>query len=114
VNAIAAAAQRGVSVKVVGMDDESYYSYFDQVTAAGGKIVLYSPYGGLYVHAKAIVADYGTATAKVFVGSENFSDNSLNHNRELGLITNDSGVVSTINTTAGKDFAGGAPYVSGN
>lgn len=110
VNAIVTAENRGVTVRVVGMDPGSYTSEFTSVVNAGGRVVTYSSQGGLYVHAKAIVADNGTATAKAFAGSENFSDNSLNHNRELGLITSDSGVVSGIEATFGGDFAGGTPF----
>ncbi|MEV7598447.1 phospholipase D-like domain-containing protein [Kitasatospora sp. NPDC089797] len=110
VDAITAAANRGVTVRVVGMNPNSYGSQFDQVTAAGAKVVTYSSTTGLYIHAKAIVADYGTSNAKVFAGSENFSDNSLNNNRELGLIVSDSGVLNTIETTFATDFANGAPY----
>ncbi|MBM9505102.1 phospholipase D-like domain-containing protein [Actinacidiphila acididurans] len=110
VNAIVSAEKRGVTVRVVGMDPNSYRSEFHSVRAAGGTVVTYSSSGGLYVHAKAIVADNGTSTAKVFAGSENFSDNSLNHNRELGLIINDSAVLGGIETTFGSDFAGGTPF----
>ncbi|MEE1788469.1 phospholipase D-like domain-containing protein [Streptomyces sp. SP17BM10] len=110
VDAVAAAASRGVTVRVVGMNPDSYGSYFDEVTTAGGSIVTYSSTTGLYIHAKAIVADHGTSTAKVFAGSENFSDNSLNNNRELGLITTDSGVLNTIESTFATDFANGQPY----
>jgi cardiolipin synthase A/B len=110
VNAIAADASRGVVVRVVGMDPSTYSSEFTQVKAAGGAIVTYSSSAGLYIHAKAIVADYGTATAKVFVGSENFSDNSLNNNRELGLIISDTSVLTGVETTFGTDFANGTPY----
>ncbi|QIS19025.1 phospholipase D-like domain-containing protein [Nocardia terpenica] len=110
VDALAAAAQRGVTVRVVGMNPSSYGSQFDEVKSAGGQIVTYSSSGGLYVHAKAIVADNGTSSAKVFVGSENFSDNSLNKNRELGLIIGDSGVVGGVEQTIDTDFANGAPY----
>ncbi|GAA0687857.1 hypothetical protein GCM10010193_47260 [Kitasatospora atroaurantiaca] len=110
VNAIVAAENRGVAVRVVGMYPDSYGSYFDQVVAAGGSVVTYSSTGGLYIHAKTIVADHGTATAKVFAGSENFSDNSLNHNRELGLIISDSGVLNGIESTFATDFANGTAY----
>ncbi|GAA1218467.1 hypothetical protein GCM10009665_05490 [Kitasatospora nipponensis] len=110
VNALAAAAGRGVSVRVVGMDPGSYGAQFDQVTAAGAGVVTYSSSGGLYVHAKAVVADYGTGTAKVEVGSINLSDNSLNSNRELGLIISDPGVLTGVETTFATDFAGGTPY----
>ncbi|MGK4579811.1 phospholipase D-like domain-containing protein [Kitasatospora sp. HPMI-4] len=110
VNAIVAAEQRGVTVRVVGMDPSSYGDNFDQVTAAGGSVVTYSSTTGLYIHAKAIVADYGTATAEVFAGSENFSDNSLNNNRELGLIINDQGVLNGVENTFATDFANGTAY----
>ncbi|MBV6701884.1 phosphatidylserine/phosphatidylglycerophosphate/cardiolipin synthase family protein [Kitasatospora aureofaciens] len=110
VDAVAAAAGRGVTVRVVGMNPSYYGTYFDQVTAAGGRIVTYSTTTSLYIHAKTIVADYGTSSAKVFAGSENFSDNSLNNNRELGLITTDAGVLSTLESTFATDFANGLPY----
>ncbi len=112
VNAIVAAENRGVTVRVVGMDPSSYQSTFNEVVAAGGTVVTYSSSGGLYIHAKAIVADNGTSTAKVFAGSENFSDNSLNNNRELGLIIDDSAVLSGVEATFDTDFAGGTPYGS--
>ncbi len=110
VDAVAAAENRGVTVRVVGMNPDSYGSYFDQVKEAGGKVVTFSSTEGLYIHAKAIVADYGTPTAKVFAGSENFSDNSLNNNRELGLIVNSPDVLNGIETTFTKDFTDGTPY----
>jgi phosphatidylserine/phosphatidylglycerophosphate/cardiolipin synthase-like enzyme len=110
VNAIVAAQKRGVAVRVVGMDPSSYQSQFTSVVTAGGKVVTYSSTSGLYVHAKAIVADSGYSTAKVFAGSENFSDNSLNHNRELGLIISDSTVLSGIESTFATDFAGGTVF----
>lgn len=110
VNAVVAAEQRGVTVRVVGMNPSSYGSYFGQVVASGGSVVTYSSTSGLYIHAKAIVADYGTATAQVFAGSENFSDNSLNNNRELGLIVNDQGVLNGIESTFATDFANGTVY----
>ncbi|MEU3353812.1 phospholipase D-like domain-containing protein [Streptomyces sp. NPDC037389] len=110
VDAVVAARNRGVSVRVVGMNPDRYGSYFDQVKDAGGTVVTFSSTEGLYIHAKAIVADYGTASAKVFAGSQNFSDNSLNNNRELGLIVDDAGVLNGIESTFKTDFANGTPY----
>jgi PLD-like domain/Putative Ig domain len=104
VNAIVAAEKRGVTVRVVVEDPSSYTSELNEVTAAGGKVTGYSSTTGFYVHAKAIVADYGTSTAKVFLGSENFSDNSLNDNRELGLIISDPAVLSGVESTFTADF----------
>jgi hypothetical protein len=105
VNAIVADEQRGVTVRVVAENqNSSYTTQLNQVTAAGGKVTTYTSSTGYYIHAKAIVADYGTATAKAFAGSENFSDNSLNHNRELGIILSDSGVVSGLESAITADF----------
>jgi hypothetical protein len=106
VNAIVAAENRGVTVRVVVEDPSSYTSELNQVTAAGGKVTGYSSSTGFYVHAKAIIADFGTSTAKIFLGSENFSDNSLNDNRELGLIITDPAVMSGVESIFNADFAG--------
>jgi phosphatidylserine/phosphatidylglycerophosphate/cardiolipin synthase-like enzyme len=107
VDAVVAAANRGVTVRVVVEDPSSYSTEVSEVTSAGGSVVGYSSSTGFYIHAKAIVADYGTSSAKVFLGSENFSSNSLNHNRELGLIVSDSAVISGVESAFNSDFAGG-------
>ena len=52
---------------------------------AGVSVALYPASAPLYIHAKVVLADYGTAGARVFIGSENFSRASLTRNRELGL-----------------------------
>ncbi len=116
VNAIVAAENRGVTVRVVVEDPSSYTSELNEVTAAGGKVTGYSDPNGFYIHAKAIIADYGTSTAKIFLGSENFSSNSLSNNRELGLIISDSGVMNGVEATFSADFnqtaSGGAVTVT--
>jgi cardiolipin synthase len=108
VNAVVAAAQRGVTVRVVAEDENgSYDSELNKVTAAGGKVTTYSSSTGYYIHAKAIVVD----STRVFLGSENFSTNSLNNNRELGLIISDPGVLSGAEQAFTADFnqtSGGA------
>ena len=87
-------------------DPSDYTSELNEITAAGGKVTGYSSSTGYYIHAKTVIADYGTSTAKAFAGSENFSSNSLNDNRELGLITTDSGVVSGLEAAFSADFTG--------
>ncbi|MCX4745232.1 putative Ig domain-containing protein [Kitasatospora sp. NBC_01287] len=105
INAIVADEQRGVTVRVVAENENNTYTTdLNEITAAGGKVTTYTSSTGFYIHAKAIVADYGTSTAKAFAGSENFSDNSLNDNRELGLIVSDPGVVSGLESTITADF----------
>ena len=106
VNAIVADENRGVTVRVVVEDPSDYTSELNEITAAGGKVTGYSSSTGYYIHAKTVIADYGTSTAEAFVGSENFSSNSLNDNRELGLITTDSGVVGGLETAFNADFTG--------
>jgi putative Ig domain-containing protein/phospholipase D-like protein len=106
VNAIVADENRGVTVRVVVEDPSDYTSELNEITAAGGQVTGYSSSTGFYVHAKTVIADYGTSTAKAFMGSENFSSNSLNDNRELGLITTDSGVISGLESTFNGDFTG--------
>jgi hypothetical protein len=106
VNAIVADENRGVTVRVVIEDPSDYTSELNEVTSAGGKVTGYSSSTGFYIHAKTVIADYGYSTAKAFVGSENFSSNSLNDNRELGLITTNSGVVSGLESAFSGDFTG--------
>jgi hypothetical protein len=106
VNAIVAREKAGVTVRVVIEDPSDYTSELNDITAAGGKVTGYSSTTGFYIHAKTVIADYGYSTAKVFMGSENFSSGSLNNNRELGIITTDSGVMSGLETTFNGDFTG--------
>lgn len=105
INAIVAAENRGVTVRAV-LENESneWATGISEIEAAGAKVTTYTSSTGFYVHAKAIVADYGTSSAKVFLGSENMTDNSLNDNRELGLIVSDSGVINGVETTFNTDF----------
>ncbi|MEB3198251.1 MAG: phosphatidylserine/phosphatidylglycerophosphate/cardiolipin synthase family protein [Candidatus Sericytochromatia bacterium] len=53
-----------------------------------------------YLHAKYIVADGQTA----YVGSINFSTNSLDLNRELGMMLDDSGAIATLREVWQQDW----------
>lgn len=116
VSALVSAAQRGVSVQVVMTNDSSWKANFNKLAAAGVKIATYAASASLYIHAKVILVDYDGSsigsTTKVFLGSENFSTTSLNRNRELGLITADPAILSSVSATVAKDFAGGTPWTS--
>ncbi|MGI5459309.1 phospholipase D-like domain-containing protein [Streptomyces sp. CA-249302] len=111
VNAIVARAKAGVTVRVVLESPSSYSSQVSAVKAAGGTVVGYSDPDGFYIHAKAMVADYGLSTQEVEAGSMNISSNSLSNNRELGIILTGTGVAqsvaTTIETTFNSDYAGG-------
>jgi cardiolipin synthase len=56
-----------------------------------------------YIHAKAIIVD----GARMYVGSANLTDNSMDSNRELGLVTETSSVISPVQTALSSDFAAG-------
>ena len=106
VNALVAAAKKGVDVRVVMTDQASWHKSFDTLKAAGVEVRTYAPSAKLYIHAKTIGVD-GT---RVFLGSQNFSTSSLQENRELGLVTTTKAVVQTVAMTFAKDFAGAAPW----
>jgi phosphatidylserine/phosphatidylglycerophosphate/cardiolipin synthase-like enzyme len=107
VDAIVARAEAGVTVRVVVETPASYSSEIAKVDAAGGTVVGYSSSTGTYIHAKAIVADYGLSTAAVEVGSMNLSSNSLGNNRELGIILNNTSVEKVVETQFASDYANG-------
>ncbi len=100
--AIASAAQRGVSVQVIlptpqsGSTDSNAAGI--AVIKAGGAQVKEDPQ--LIMHAKMMVAD-GT---NAYVGSINISTNSFDNNRELGVLFTDPGIISTLNQTFQSDW----------
>jgi cardiolipin synthase len=109
--ALSAAAKRGVDVRVVGENqDGEFDSDFSDLTHAGVHVSYYSSSTGFYIHGKVIEADYGTHHAKVFIGSENFSNTSLNRNRELGLIISRHAILSSIARTFAADFSNGKHF----
>ena len=109
--ALAAAARRGVRVRITMTADPEWDQAFTALTQAGVRIRLYpdTP-GALYIHAKAIAADAGLPGQQVLVGSQNFSVASLDYNRELGVLTADPAIVAAIAATIARDYAGAAPF----
>ncbi|HEV2404133.1 MAG TPA: phospholipase D-like domain-containing protein, partial [Ktedonobacterales bacterium] len=111
VDALVSAAGRGVRVQVVMTNnDNDYSSQFGQLVAAGVEVSTYASDAPLYIHAKVVLADYGTAVAQAFIGSENFSSASLTRNRELGLITSDPTILRSVTSTFTSDFDGATPW----
>ncbi len=108
--ALERAAHRGVHVTVVMTRQADWAPDFNKLAQAHVAVRTYAPSGSIYIHAKAIVVDDGTPRRKAFVGSQNFSSASLNHNRELGLLTADPTVVATLARTIKSDAAGAAPW----
>lgn len=112
VNALEAACQRGVTVHIAMVnDDNEYGTEFTALQAAGCGVNVYPDTStGFYVHAKAVVADYGLSTQTVYVGSINYSNASLTENRELGIYLTDPASITTLETTMAADYAGGTSY----
>lgn len=101
VNALIAAARRGVTVEVLLPPPSGSSSYAPDVARLeqGGVHVRYGSVP--YVHAKLIVADNSLA----FTGSENFSSTSLDENRELGIVLADPAALATLTHTFEQDWA---------
>ena len=104
--ALVNAARRGVHVVVVMTDQTDWHSAFASLVAAHAVVRIYASSASLYIHAKVVIADAGTPHQRAFVGSENFSNASLNSNRELGVETADPGIVGGLTATLNSDAAG--------
>jgi phosphatidylserine/phosphatidylglycerophosphate/cardiolipin synthase-like enzyme len=110
VDALVSAAQRGVNVQIIMNAGTTYTSEWNRIVAVGGDVSTYSSSAPLYIHAKVILADYGYPAGSVFLGSENFSVDSLTKNRELGLIIDDLPTMQSLAAVMTSDFLGGKPY----
>ncbi len=106
VAALIAAQGRGVAVRVILSDQtpsSAQSQSVSQLEQAGIAVVkLATP----YVHAKAMVVD----GAQAYVGSANFTANSLDQNRELGLIVAAPAEVAKVASTIDGDFGAGTTY----
>jgi cardiolipin synthase len=100
-DALGQAARRGVAVRVVlpapsGRDANA--SGRQRLASAGVNVrQLEHP----YVHAKDIIVDGQEA----FIGSENISGQSLDYNREVGVVTVDQSAVDRLEQTFSRDWA---------
>ncbi|MBO0879457.1 MAG: hypothetical protein J2P17_03615 [Mycobacterium sp.] len=111
IHALEQAAQRGVHVEVTMTNTgNAYATKFDELTGAGVHVATDTGEKPVYIHAKAILVDAGTPTAKLFLGSENFSRTSLTGNRELGVITTNPTILTAVNGTLAQDFAQARPW----
>jgi phosphatidylserine/phosphatidylglycerophosphate/cardiolipin synthase-like enzyme len=107
-DAMVRAKARGVTVRVLfndpafGVGDASAEA---KLLAGHGIPVRRSP--ALFIHAKLVLAD----GQRAFVGSENFSTNSLGRNREVGVVVSASDVdVGAIGAVFDHDFAAGVAF----
>jgi phosphatidylserine/phosphatidylglycerophosphate/cardiolipin synthase-like enzyme len=107
VDAVVARAKAGVAVRVMVESPSQYRTEIAKVVAAGGKVAGYSSSTGLYIHAKAVVADARRPDQMVEIGSMNYTTVSLHRNRELGIILTDGGVCGLVESQFSADFTGG-------
>ena len=106
--ALISAAKRGVAVRFITAILKSSSNPTDGNAAERATLnsngVQAKGLASPYIHAKMILADYGIGSAQAFLGSENFSWTSLNKNRELGIILNDSAILSSLEGTFEADW----------
>lgn len=102
--AVKARVQAGVTVRAL-LADASWISantYAAQYLKDLDVPVKWIP----HLHTKVLVAD----AARAYLGSENLSSNSLDNNREVGLIVTDAASIAPLTTTFESDFASGTPF----
>jgi phosphatidylserine/phosphatidylglycerophosphate/cardiolipin synthase-like enzyme len=112
VSALVDAARRGVSVRLAMTYQSDWAANFRRLVAAGARVSVLRGETPLYVHAKLLVVDAGTGHGRAFVGSENLSDASLLHDRELGIVLVAPPLVSRLGALVDSDVAAGQPWPS--
>jgi phosphatidylserine/phosphatidylglycerophosphate/cardiolipin synthase-like enzyme len=114
VDALAAAAERGVSVEVVMTDQSEWRANLDKLARAGVHVRTYAATASLYIHAKVIDVDPGYPDEQLVLGSQNFSWASLQYNRELSVDLGpaEGSIVASVAATVRSDYAGGTAWAS--
>ena len=108
------AANRGVKVRIVGNDGGINTDALAKLKQAGAEVVINPTDPGgdgrvMYIHTKTIVADAGTTEAIAYVGSINpFLDESIDTERELGVLLTDRTSIERILLIFDRDFGSGA------
>jgi hypothetical protein len=111
--ALETACKNGVQVQLAMVNNTDYAPGFTAITQAGCSLHTYpNTTTGFYIHAKAVVADYGLSTQNAYMGSINYSNASMNSNRELGMFVTDAATITSIHDTMLADYNGGTPYTA--
>jgi len=105
VGAVVNAARRRVAVSVAMTYDADWVPALNAIEAAGGDIGILHGESPLYIHAKLLVVDAGTPHGRAFVGSENLSDASLLHDRELGIVLVAPRLVTQVGAIVASDLS---------
>ena len=107
IDALEKAAERKVAVRVDMTYETEWKDAFNNLVNAGVAVNNYTSSAKFYIHAKGIFVDNKMA----FLGSENFSEPSLDANRELGILISRPEIVSSLEKTFDKDWTGAHPFV---
>jgi phosphatidylserine/phosphatidylglycerophosphate/cardiolipin synthase-like enzyme len=106
INALVSAAARGVAVRVIAADLESNGKNKNAPALAtlnaGG--VQAKTITSLYIHAKMVLADYGTPDQVAYIGSENLGTGSLDQNRELGILVTEKPILDRLESVFSQDW----------
>jgi phosphatidylserine/phosphatidylglycerophosphate/cardiolipin synthase-like enzyme len=96
-----------VAVSIAMTYDTAAVPALNAVVAAGAEVSLLHGESPLYIHAKLLAIDAGTAGGRAFVGSENLSDASLLHDRELGIVLVTPRLIDQVAATIAADVMSG-------
>lgn len=109
------ALDRGVNVRIIGNEGGINSDSLDKLKRAGAQVVQNptDPDGDgkiMYIHTKTIVVDAGLPDAIAYVGSINpFLDESLQTERELGILLTHPSSIGRIMLIFERDFSSGTP-----
>jgi phosphatidylserine/phosphatidylglycerophosphate/cardiolipin synthase-like enzyme len=112
VTALVEAARRGVRVSLAMTYQDDWAANLNRLAAAGARVSVMRGETPLYIHAKLLVVDAGTQHGRGFVGSENLSDASLLHDRELGIVLVTPSLVNRLGALVDRDVADGQPWTA--
>lgn len=101
IQALQDTASHGIQIRIVMTDNTRWHKTWHDLQKEGVQVHIYDTNAPTYIHAKMILAD----NTHMFIGSENFSKNSLEKNRELGIITSDLSAIRTIKAVFESDWS---------
>ena len=112
--ALLAAARRGVHVSIAMTYSDRWRPAFAALRRVGAQIHVMYGEKPVYIHAKLFAIDAGLPGGTAFVGSENLTDASLLHNRELGVVLMQPRLVRQIAAVISSDLRNGTPWPPGS
>lgn len=104
--ALCLAARRGVRLRVLMSYRPALRAALAYLAGCHAQVRTYPANAALYIHAKLILVDRRT----VFIGSQNFSRQSLLYNRELGIVAENPELAAATGRTFDGDFAAAQPW----